>query len=130
MYFAREMLKVVFLGAGLFQEDPAMGFAVRLAVAFAVFPAWRALSSTRSSQISRSPGLRCVGHLSDALDVSSPCPGTELEQSDASEVGARSGDNNEQSISFFFEQLDISVFAPGEPVNGIGCGARHARQSR
>jgi hypothetical protein len=37
---------------------------------------------------------------------------------------------NEHSISFFFEQLDISVVAPGEPVNGIGCGARHARQSR
>jgi hypothetical protein len=37
---------------------------------------------------------------------------------------------NEQSISFFFEQLDISVVAPGEPVNGIGCGARHACQSR
>jgi hypothetical protein len=37
---------------------------------------------------------------------------------------------NEQSISFFFEQLDIPVVAPGEPVNGIGCGARHARQSR
>ena len=27
---------------------------------------------------------------------------------------------NEQSISFFFEQLDIPVVAPGEPVNGIG----------
>jgi hypothetical protein len=37
---------------------------------------------------------------------------------------------NEQSISVFFEQLDIPVVAPGEPVNGIGCGARHARQSR
>jgi len=47
---------------------------------------------------------------------------------------------NEQSISFCFEsfcfesfcfeQLDIPVVATGEPVNGIGCGARHARQSR
>jgi hypothetical protein len=37
---------------------------------------------------------------------------------------------NEQSIPFSFEQLDISVVAPGEPVNGIGCGARDARQSR
>ena len=32
--------------------------------------------------------------------------------------------------SFCFEQLDIPVVATGEPVNGIGCGARHARQSR
>jgi hypothetical protein len=38
--------------------------------------------------------------------------------------------NNEQSKSFFFEQLDNSVVAPEEPVNGIGCGARHARQNR
>jgi hypothetical protein len=37
---------------------------------------------------------------------------------------------NEQSISFFFEQLDIPVVASGEPVDGIGCGARRARQSR
>jgi hypothetical protein len=37
---------------------------------------------------------------------------------------------NEQSISFVFEQHDITVGAPGEPVNGIGCGARHARQGR
>jgi hypothetical protein len=37
---------------------------------------------------------------------------------------------NEQSISFVFEQLDTSVVAPGEPVSGIGCGARHAGQSR
>lgn len=46
---------------------------------------------------------------------------------------------NEQSISFFFEQLDIPFFfeqldnlvvAPGEPVNRIRCGARHAGQSR
>jgi hypothetical protein len=38
--------------------------------------------------------------------------------------------NNEQSKSFFFEQLDSAVVAPGEPINVIGCGARHARQSR
>jgi hypothetical protein len=37
---------------------------------------------------------------------------------------------NDQSKSFFFEQLDIPVVAPEEPVNGIGCGARHARQNR
>jgi hypothetical protein len=38
--------------------------------------------------------------------------------------------NNEQQTIFLFEQLDIPVVAPGEPVNGIGCGAGHARQSR
>jgi hypothetical protein len=37
---------------------------------------------------------------------------------------------NEQSIFFVFEQHDIAVVAPGEPVNGIGWGARHACQSR
>ena len=28
------------------------------------------------------------------------------------------------------DPLDIAIVAPGEPVKGIGCGARHARQSR
>jgi hypothetical protein len=37
---------------------------------------------------------------------------------------------NEQSIPFGFEQHDITVVAPGEAVYDIGCGARHARQSR
>jgi hypothetical protein len=37
---------------------------------------------------------------------------------------------NEQSISFVFEQLDISLVASGETVNGIGYGTRQACQSR
>jgi hypothetical protein len=35
--------------------------------------------------------------------------------------------NNEQQTIFLFEQLDIAIVAPGEPVNDIGVGARHAR---
>ena len=73
--------------------------------------------------------MRCVGHLSDALDVSSPRQAKDWNNQMQATLVLVVETTNEQSISFVFEQLDTSVVAPGEPVNGIGCGASHARHS-
>jgi hypothetical protein len=86
------MLKVIFLGTGLFQEDPAMGFAVRLAVAFAVFRlGGHCLPLARRKFLGAQDCGALVIYPTHSMLVRRP--GTELEQSDASEVGARSGDN-------------------------------------
>jgi hypothetical protein len=70
-----------------------------------------------------------IGHLSDASDASSPCQGQNWNNQKQARLVLVVETTNEQSISFSFERLDIFVIAPGEPVTGIGWGARHARQS-
>jgi hypothetical protein len=80
------------------------------------------------SLLLRSRGWRRVGHLSDARDASSPRAGENWNNQMQARLVLVVETTNEQSISFFFEQFDISVIAPGESVSDIG--ARHARQSR